>query len=306
MAGPENQVIARISESYPWRFAIRLSWHWQGASRAFRNGAPPSSTRFPCMSGHKARTWQHCSGTGGKWARRSCRERRWLLVRSRGLPPSLFPGARRAVLRLPGDRRAARHGLRGLRARPRDAQVTLPGGGRRLRLRGPRRLPEDGWQQGRGLRAGRADSAGDGGPPDLHADALGKPLLAARLQPQERAGAHQLPHRPRARHGEPLRPRPGEDGASLQPDRRGDDGDGAWTRPGRTSGDDALPCQGARPEGRPRPEPDSMETVPDPTPGDAARAGFRPWPSIGPKSAIQGGARLNANRNPSKESGRRS
>ena len=102
------------------------------------------------------------------------------------LPPSLFPGARRAVLRLPGDRRAARHGLRGLRARPRDAQVPLPGGGRRLRLRGPRRLPEDGWQQGRGLRAGRADSAGDGGPPDLHADALGKPLLAARLQPLER------------------------------------------------------------------------------------------------------------------------
>ena len=67
-----------------------------------------------------------------------------------------------------------------------------------------------------------------------------------------------------------------KDGASLQPDRRGDDGDGAWTRPGRASGDDALPCQGARPEGRLRPEPDSMETVPDPTPGDAARAGIRP------------------------------
>ena len=33
-----------------------------------------------------------------------------------------------------------------------------------------------------------------GGPPDLHADALGEPLLAARLQPPERAGAHQFPH----------------------------------------------------------------------------------------------------------------
>ena len=36
--------------------------------------------------------------------------------------------ARRTVLRLPGDRRAAGDGLRGLRARPRDAQVPLPGG----------------------------------------------------------------------------------------------------------------------------------------------------------------------------------
>ena len=27
---------------------------------AFRSGPPPSSTRFLCMSGHKARTWQHC------------------------------------------------------------------------------------------------------------------------------------------------------------------------------------------------------------------------------------------------------
>ncbi len=46
-------------------------------------GPPPSSTRFSCMSGHNARTWQNCPGVGGKRARRSCRKRRWLLVRSR-------------------------------------------------------------------------------------------------------------------------------------------------------------------------------------------------------------------------------
>ena len=39
-------------------------------ARAFRNGAPPSSTRFLCMSCHKARTWQDCSGAGGNGARR--------------------------------------------------------------------------------------------------------------------------------------------------------------------------------------------------------------------------------------------
>ena len=50
---------------------------------AFRNEAPQSSTRFPRMSDHKARAWQDSSGAGGKGARRSCRERRWPLVRSR-------------------------------------------------------------------------------------------------------------------------------------------------------------------------------------------------------------------------------
>ena len=133
---------------------------------------------------------------------------------------------------------------------------------------------------------------------------LGKPLLAARLQPQERAGAHQFPHRPGVRHGEPLRPRPGKDGTSLQLGRRGDDGDGAWTRPGRTSGDDALPCQGILPEGSLRPEPDSPETVPDPTPGDAARVEFWPWPSIMPELTVQGAKSPGARRNPAEEGGR--
>ncbi len=29
-------------------------------------GPPTSSTRFPCMSGHKARTWQDCPGAGAR------------------------------------------------------------------------------------------------------------------------------------------------------------------------------------------------------------------------------------------------
>ena len=162
--------------------------------------------------------------------------------------------------------------------------------------------PATAWADaGPGHTGGSCGSRGDRGPPDFHADALGEPLLAARPQPPERAGAHQLPHRPRLRHGKPLRPRPGKDGTSLQPDRRGDDGDGAWTRPGRTSGDDALPCQGALPEGRLRPEPDSLETVPEPPPGAEACPGIRPRPSIMPKSAIQGGAEFNTHRNPPKK-----
>ena len=54
-------------------------------------GPPTSSTRFLCLGGHEARTRQYCSGAGGKGARRSCRERRWLLVRSRGSPGSPAP-----------------------------------------------------------------------------------------------------------------------------------------------------------------------------------------------------------------------
>ncbi len=49
-------------------------------------GPPTSSTRFLCLSGHEARTRQYRSGAGGKGARRSCRERRWLLVRSQVIP----------------------------------------------------------------------------------------------------------------------------------------------------------------------------------------------------------------------------
>ena len=65
----------------------------------------------------------------------------------------------------------------------------------------------------------------------------GVPVLAARLQPSDRAGALQFPHRPCVRHGGPLRPRPGEDGAPMRSGRRGDDDDGAGPRPvGRTVG----------------------------------------------------------------------
>ncbi len=40
------------------------------------------------MSGHEARTRQDCPRRRRQGARRSCRERRWRLVRSRGLPGS--------------------------------------------------------------------------------------------------------------------------------------------------------------------------------------------------------------------------
>ncbi len=57
--------------------------------------------------------------------------------------------ARRAVPRLSGDGRAEGHGFRGLRARPADARIPLPGGGVRVRMPGTRRLPQDGRRQGR-------------------------------------------------------------------------------------------------------------------------------------------------------------
>ena len=69
-----------------------------------------------------------------------------------------------------------------------------PAGGLRLRLQGQRALPPHGRMKGRGLRADRAGPAPRDRPPDLHAEAPWKPLPAARLQPSQCLGTHQIPH----------------------------------------------------------------------------------------------------------------
>ena len=72
--------------------------------------------------------------------------------------------------------------------------VPMPGGGVRAGLRGPGGVPARRRLEGRGLRAGGARGPGVGRPADIHADALGQPVVEAGLQPLRRAGDLEGPH----------------------------------------------------------------------------------------------------------------
>ena len=95
----------------------------------------------------------------------------------------------RGVLPLPGDGGGAADGVPRLRAGARHAEVPLPGGRPRPRLQGAGGVLPRRRREGRGLRARRAHRLGGPRPAHLHADAVGKSVVVAGLQPARRPGA---------------------------------------------------------------------------------------------------------------------
>ena len=89
----------------------------------------------------------------------------------------------------------------------------------------------------------------------FHADALGRPLLAARLQPARRAGAVQRPRRRRLRLREPLHPRQGEDEGADGAGAVRHDGAGPGRGHGRAPRADALAGRSRACRSRRRPPP---------------------------------------------------
>ena len=146
----------------------------------------------------------------------------------------------RGVVPVPGDGRGAADGVPGLRGGPGHAEVPLPGGGVRLRVRGPGGLPARRRLEGRGLRAGGPGRPGGRRPADVHADAVGESVVAAGLRAAFGAGADQRAPGRQLRLREPLRARAGEDEDAHRAGGGGDDGAGARRGAGGTPGADAL------------------------------------------------------------------
>ena len=73
--------------------------------------------------------------------------------------------------------------FQGLRGGPGLPEAPLPGGGLRAGVRGPGGVPSRRRLEGRGVRAGGAHPLGGRGPPGVHADALGQPVVEARPRP---------------------------------------------------------------------------------------------------------------------------
>ena len=84
--------------------------------------------------------------------------------------------------------------------------------------------------EARGVRPHRPHRPRQARPAHLHPDAVGQPVLAARLQPALGDGTDQRPPRPRLQLRDPLHPRPREDEDPRRAGAGGDDGHGA--RPG--------------------------------------------------------------------------
>ena len=127
-----------------------------------------------------------------------------------------------------------------LRGGPGHAEVPLPGGGVRSGLRGPGPVSARRRVGRRGLRAGGAHRPGGARPAHVHADAVGEPVVEARLRPARGAGADQLAPRRQLRLRAPLRARPGEDEDAPGPGGGRDDGAGAGRGPGGPPGADAF------------------------------------------------------------------
>ena len=136
-------------------------------------------------------------------------------------------GVQQGVVPLSGDGRGAATGVPGLRGGPRHAEVPLPGGGVRARLRRSGAVPARRRVDGRGLWAGGAHRPGVRRPAHVHADAVGQPVVAARPPPPRRAGADQRAARQQLRVRAPLRARAGEDAGAAGTGAGGDDGAGA-------------------------------------------------------------------------------
>ena len=171
-------------------------------------------------------------------------------VRPGGADPACAGGGRRrqraaqregrGVVPLPGDGDGAADGVPGLRGGPGHAEVPLPGGGVRSGLRGPGPVSARRRVGCRGLRAGGAHRPGGARPAHVHADAVGEPVVEARLRPARGAGADQLAPRRQLRLRAPLRARPGEDEDAPGPGGGRDDGAGAGRGPGGPPGADAF------------------------------------------------------------------
>ena len=105
---------------------------------------------------------------------------------------------------------------------------------------GQQGVPPGGRGEARGVRPHRARRSGQARPAHLHADALGQPILAARIQPTLGDGADQQPPRQQLQLRDPLHPRARQDEDPCRAGAGGDDGAGPRAGAGWPRRADAL------------------------------------------------------------------